>query len=60
MDRIQKKQARLRQLSKFNHTTLLTLPNIFLCGKCRKYNNVTKPGVIQNCSFCNNPNYISN
>lgn len=60
MDQIQKKQARLRQLSKFNNTTLLNLPYIFLCGKCRKYNNVIKTTLIQNCSFCNNPNYIKN
>ena len=58
MDRTQKKQIRLRQLSKFNHTTLICLPNIFLCSKCKKYNNVLNPTSVQNCSFCNNPNYI--
>lgn len=58
MDRTQKKQIRLRQLSKFNHTTLIHLPNIFLCSKCKKYNNVVKPTQIQNCSFCDNPNYV--
>ncbi len=58
MDRTQKKQARLRQISKFNNTTLLKLPNIFLCSKCKKYNNVLIQSQIHFCLFCNNPNYI--
>jgi hypothetical protein len=55
--------VRLKQLSKFNNGNLNTLPNVFQCSKCKKYNNIILPENqfnIQNCYFCNNPNYIKN
>ena len=54
---------RLKQQSKFNNGNLNTLPKIFQCSKCRKYNNIiTQVEVlkVQNCYFCTNPNYIKN
>ena len=55
--------VRLKQLSKFNNGNLNTLPNVFQCNKCKKYNNIIlseNQVNIQNCYFCNNPNYINN
>lgn len=34
------RQVRLTQLSKYNHCTLNSLPNVFQCSKCKKYTNV--------------------
>jgi hypothetical protein len=54
--------VRLKQLSKFNNGNLNTLPNVFQCNKCKKYNNIIlseNQVNIQNCYFCNNPNYIN-
>ena len=58
----QKIHTRLKQLSKFNNANLNNLPQIFQCSKCRKYNTII-PRLeinVQNCYFCNNPNYINN
>ena len=55
--------VRLKQLSKFNNGNLNTLPYVFQCSKCKKYNNIIlseNQVNIQNCYFCNNPNYINN
>jgi hypothetical protein len=62
MNQNQKIQIRLKQKSKFNNANLNNLPEIFQCSKCRKYNNIiTQLQVnVQNCYFCNNPNYIKN
>lgn len=52
---------RLKQLSKFNNANLNTLPQIFQCSKCKKFNSIIlKQAQAQNCYFCNNPNYINN
>ena len=57
----QKIQIRLKQLSKFNNANLNTLPQIFQCSKCKKYNSIIlQQTLTQNCYFCNNPNYINN
>ena len=59
----QRIQIRLKQLSKFNNANLNTLPQIFQCSKCRKYNSIIVQQTqqqTQNCYFCNNPNYINN
>ena len=57
----QRIQIRLKQLSKFNNSNLNTLPQIFQCSKCKKYNTIiSKQTLTQNCYFCNNPNYIKN
>jgi hypothetical protein len=59
MDINQKIQIRLKQLSKFNNANLNTLPQIFQCSKCRKYNTIVSHlEKVQNCYFCTNPNYI--
>jgi len=59
MDINQKIQIRLKQLSKFNNANLNSLPQIFQCSKCRKYNSIISDLTqIQNCYFCMNPNYI--
>jgi len=59
MDTNQKIQIRLKQLSKFNNANLNNLPQIFQCSKCRKYNTIVSYlEKVQNCYFCNNPNYI--
>ena len=53
---------RLKQLSKFNNGNLNTLPQIFQCSKCKKYNNIISQKTqtqTQNCYFCMNPNYIN-
>ena len=56
----QRIQIRLKQLSKFNNANLNTLPQIFQCSKCKKYNTIiSKQTLTQNCYFCNNPNYIN-
>jgi hypothetical protein len=56
----QKIQIRLKQLSKFNNGNLNSLPQIFLCSKCKKYNTIiTHVDPVQNCYFCTNPNYIN-
>jgi hypothetical protein len=61
----QKIQIRLKQLSKFNNANLNSLPQIFQCSKCKKYNSIILQQTqtqrqTQNCYFCNNPNYINN
>lgn len=65
----QKIQIRLKQLSKFNNANLNSLPQIFQCSKCKKYNSIISQQTqiqtqiqiqTQNCYFCNNPNYINN
>ena len=58
----QRIQIRLKQLSKFNNANLNNLTQIFQCSKCKKYNSITSQVEIkvQNCYFCNNPNYIKN
>ena len=59
----QRIQIRLKQLSKFNNGNLNTLPQVFQCSKCKKYNNIILPENqfhTQNCYFCNNPNYVKN
>ena len=62
MNQNQKIQIRLKQKSKFNTCNLNNLPEIFQCSKCRKYNNINSQIQVnvQNCYFCNNPNYIRN
>ncbi len=53
------RQIRLTQLSKYNHCTLNSFPNIFQCSKCKKYTNVTTMDKnVQYCSYCNNPCYV--
>jgi hypothetical protein len=52
-----------RHLSKFNNGNLNTLPQIFQCSKCKKYNNIMLPENqlhTQKCCYCMNPNYIKN
>ena len=57
----QKIQIRLKQLSKFNNANLNSLPQIFQCSKCKKYNSIiVQQTQTQNCYFCNNTNYIKN
>ena len=57
----QKIQIRLKQLSKFNNANLNSLPQIFQCSKCKKYNSIIlQQTLTQNSYFCNNPNYIKN
>ena len=59
MDINQKIQIRLKQLSKFNNANLNSMPQIFQCSKCRKYNTIISlVNKVQNCYFCSNPNYI--
>lgn len=56
-------QVYLRHLSKFNNGNLNTLPQIFQCSKCKKYNNIIVSETqlnTQKCYFCMNPNYIKN
>ena len=56
----QRIQIRLKQLSKFNNANLNTLPQIFQCSKCKKYNTIMSDKTLtQNCYFCMNPNYIN-
>jgi hypothetical protein len=55
----QKIHTRLKQLSKFNNANLNNLPQIFQCSKCRKYNNIIQPQIVQNCYYCTNPNYVN-
>jgi hypothetical protein len=56
----QRIQIRLKQLSKFNNANLNSLPQIFQCSKCKKYNTIiSHQKQTQNCYFCMNPNYIN-
>lgn len=57
----QRIKIRLKQLSKFNNANLNTLPQIFQCSKCKKYNTIMSQQMLtQNCYFCMNPNYVKN
>lgn len=59
----QRIHIRLKQLSKFNNGNLNTLPQVFQCSKCKKFNNIILPENhihTQTCYFCNNPNYVKN
>ena len=58
----QRIHIRLKQLSKFNNGNLNTLPQVFQCSKCKKFNNIILHENhihTQNCYFCMNPNYIN-
>jgi hypothetical protein len=56
----QRIQIRLKQLSKFNNANLNSLPQIFQCSKCKKFNTImSQQSLTQNCYFCSNPNYIN-
>ena len=47
----------LYQKTEFNNHLICQLNTIFKCNKCKKNNNIINNNIIQNCLFCNNPNY---
>ena len=60
IDRKIQREIRMKQLSKYNHCTLNSLPNVFQCSKCKKYTNINTMGEkVQFCSYCNNPCYAN-
>lgn len=41
-----------------SNSSIKSLSNVFMCNKCNKYNTILNCHQIQNCLYCNNPNYI--
>jgi hypothetical protein len=40
------------------NSSIKSLSTVFICNKCNKYNTIFGCNLIQNCLYCNNPNYI--